>query len=131
MTSLDTNILVRYLLNDDPQQGKNALTLLSSSEEFTAPISVLLELVWILEVNDCTREEILKGVRHILGLPNFKMKELEAITYAIRWYEGGMDFGDALHLSLSARDERFVTFDRSMETMARKMATFPPVYLEK
>ena len=131
MTSLDTNILARYLLNDDPRQGKVALALLSSSDEFTAPVSVLLELVWVLEVNDCTREEILRGLRHILGLPNFSMKEMEAVMYALRWYEGGMDFGDALHLSLSARDERFVTFDRALEKMARKVGAFPPVQLRR
>ena len=131
MIALDTNILARYLLNDDPRQGKLALALLSSSQAFTAPVSVLLELSWVLEVNDCTREEILKGMRHILGLPNFTMKEMEAVTYALRWYEGGMDFGDALHLALSARDERFVTLDKSMQKLARKLGAFPPVESRK
>ena len=131
MTALETNILARYLLNDDARQGKVALTLLSSSDEFTAPVSVLLELVWVLEVNDCTRDEILRGLRHILGLSNFKIKETEAVVYALRWYEAGMDFGDALHLSLSARDERFATFDKSMEKAARKVGVFPPVHLKK
>jgi len=131
MIALDTNVLARYLLNDDPRQGKVALALLSSSGEFTAPVSVLLELVWVLEVNGCTREEILKGLRHILGLPNVTMKEMEAVVYALRWYEEGMDFGDAMHLALSARDERFVTLDKPMEKMARRLGAFPPVELKK
>jgi predicted nucleic-acid-binding protein len=125
MIALDSNILARYLLNDDPRQGKAALALLSGSGEFTAPTSVLLELVWVLEVNGCTRDEILKGLKHVLGLPNFAVKELEAVLYALRWFEGGMDFADALHLALSARDDRLVTFDKSLDRTARKLGVFP------
>lgn len=131
MIALDTNILARYLLNDDLRQGKAALALLTGPGEFTVPPSVVLELVWVLEVNGCTRDEILKGLRHLLGLPNFTAKELEAVLYALRWFEGGMDFGDALHLALSARDERLMTFDRSLERTARKLGAFPAVELRR
>ncbi|MFN0318015.1 MAG: type II toxin-antitoxin system VapC family toxin [Burkholderiales bacterium] len=129
MISLDTNLLVRYLLNDDAEQGKIASALLSGSSTVTAPVSVLLELAWVLEAYDCTREEIAKGFRHILGLPNFIVREIEAVGYALRWFEGGMDFADALHLALSAKDEQFATFDRALEKRAKKLGAFPAVTL--
>jgi predicted nucleic-acid-binding protein len=127
MIAVDTNILARYLLNDDRAQGKAAAALLASGETLTAPVSVLLELVWVLEANDCSRGEISKGLHHILGLPRFQVRELEAVGYALRWYEGGMDFADALHLALSAKDERFITFDRGLAKRAVKVGAFPKV----
>jgi predicted nucleic-acid-binding protein len=129
MIALDTNILARYLLNDDAKQGKTAAKLLSSDNVFAVPISALLELAWVLQANDCSRAEILKGLRHVLGLPNVYVRELETIGYALRWYEGGMDFADALHLAMSGKDERFVTFDRALQKQARKLGAFPPTVL--
>lgn len=45
MIALDTNVLARYLLNDDPKQANAAAALLRKQETFTAPITVILELV--------------------------------------------------------------------------------------
>ncbi len=127
MIALDTNILVRLLLNDDAAQCKQARELLSRSEIYTAPTTVMLELVWVLESEDFSRDEILQGLRTLLGLPNFKPKSLDALCYAIKWYESGMDFGDALHLALSAGDEAFVTFDKAFGKVATKYDITPAV----
>ena len=127
MISLDTNILTRFLLNDDPVQFKLACDLLARPNDYTAPPTVLLELVWVLESYDCTRPEILQALRMLLGLPNFKPKSFEAICYAVNWYEAGMDFGDALHLALSAGDEAFATFDKTLGKMASQNGIAPQV----
>ncbi|RZT03957.1 hypothetical protein SAMN05216319_4265 [Duganella sp. CF402] len=58
MISLDTNILARYLLNDTPSQAIIAQQLLER-EPFTVPITVFLELAWVLESLGSTRGEIL------------------------------------------------------------------------
>jgi predicted nucleic-acid-binding protein len=129
MISLDTNVLARYLLNDEPIQAKAAMVLLSRPDVYSVPASVVLELVWVLEANDCDRSEVLRGLRHLLGLPNLQVRELESIGYAIRWYESGMDFADALHLALSSKDERFVTFDRALARRAEKIGAFPTIEL--
>lgn len=127
MIALDTNILARFLLKDDEKQYRTAVSLLQKTQEYTAPPSVLLELVWVLEVNDCTRDEIVKGLRALFGLPNFKPMAFEAMAYALRWYEAGMDFGDAVHLALSAETDGFATFDKALGKQARKSGAFPPV----
>ncbi len=127
MIALDTNILARYLLNDDAGQAEAATRLLSQKQTFTAPPTVLLELVWVLKVNGCTREEIAKGLRLLFGLPNFKPKEFEALCYALQWFEQGMDFGDALHSALSAADEAFCTFDKALGKHAKSCAAMPKV----
>lgn len=74
----------------------------------------MLELVWMLTVNGCAREEIAQALRLLLALPNFGPKEFEALCYATRWYEEGVDFGDAQHMALSAGDEGFCTFDKPL-----------------
>jgi predicted nucleic-acid-binding protein len=127
MIALDTNILVRLLLNDDAAQCKQARDLLNRPAIYTAPPTVILELVWVLESEDFSRDEILQGLRTLLGLPNFKPKSFEALCHAIKWYESGMDFGDALHLALSEGDEAFVTFDKAFGKVATKYDTTPAV----
>ncbi|NOU00449.1 MAG: type II toxin-antitoxin system VapC family toxin [Gallionella sp.] len=127
MIALDTNILVRLLLKDDVAQFKQAHELLSRSEIYTAPITVMLELVWVLETEDFSRDQILQSLRTLLGLPNFKPKSFEAVCQAIKWYEAGMDFGDAMHLALSAGDEVFVSFDKVFCKIATQHDTAPAV----
>lgn len=127
MISLDTNILARYFLNDDPKQAKSATALLSKKQDYTAPPTVILELVGVLRANGCEREEILKALKLLLGLPNFKPKQFEALCYAVHWYEQGIDFADALHLALSAGDQAFCTFDKALAKSSAKIGTMPTV----
>ncbi len=127
MIALDTNILARFLLKDDLAQFKLATELLSRDTICTAPPTVMLELVWVLESYDCMREEIVLALHTLLGLPNFKPKSFEALCHATRGYEAGMDFGDALHLALSVEDDSFVTFDRALGKLATGRDVAPPV----
>lgn len=127
MIALDTNVLARFLLKDDPAQHAAAVRLLSGPRDCTAPPTVLLELSWVLKVYGCTSAEIAKGLRLLLGLPHFKPIEPDALAYALRWFEAGMDFGDALHLALSAGHDRFMTFDKAFDKLAGELGAFPPV----
>lgn len=131
MIALDTNILARFLLNDDAAQFKQARDLLALPANYTAPPTVLLELVWVLESYECTRPEVVQALRMLLGLPNFKPKSFEAVCYAANWYEQGMDFGDALHLALSADDEAFATFDKALGKVAAQNGIAPEVRVLK
>src|SRR5258705_6321282 len=121
MIAIDTNILARYLLNDEFEQSRAAARLLGGRELIDVPLSVWLELVWVLEVNGCSKPEIIKGLRHIIGLPSIRPRTLGVFLFALRWYEEGMDFGDSLHLAMSAGNERFVSFDKAVTRMAAKI----------
>jgi len=131
MIALDANILARYLLNDSTAQADLAEKLLHGTEACTASITVFLELVWVLESCDCDcdceRAEIAKSIRLLCGLENFKPQNLDALAYAIHWYEGGMDFGDAVHLALSAKEIGFKTFDKAFVKAAKNVAAYPTV----
>ena len=92
MIAVDTNILARHLLTDDRKRAGLAITLLEGRAKFTAPPTVILELVWVLESYDCTRADVAGGLRLLFGLPNFKPKESEALWFALAYYEQGTGF---------------------------------------
>ena len=123
MIALDTNVLARYLLRDDETQFQQASKRIASDAIYTAPITVILELVWVLRANGCEREDILKALRLLLGLPNFKPMEFESLCYALGWYEQGLDFADALHLALSTKQEKLLSFDKSLIAQSAKAST--------
>jgi predicted nucleic-acid-binding protein len=126
MLSLDTNILARYLLNDTRAQSIAAEELLLH-QECTAPVTVFLERVWVLESNGYKRNEITGALRLICALENFTVQSPEVMDLALSWYEQKMDFADSLHLALSTQADRFVTFDKSFVKVAQRMTTVPQV----
>jgi predicted nucleic-acid-binding protein len=125
--ALDTNLLARLLLGDDAAQHARVKALLRTDQVFTAPITVMLELVWVLEANDCTPAEIERGLNLLLGLANFRPKQADALREALRGYAQGLDFADALHLALSAGDETFVSFDKALARKAARLGIAPRV----
>lgn len=127
MIALDTNLLARLLLRDDAAQHARAKALLQTDQVFTAPVTVLLELVWVLEAHDCSPAEIERGLRLLLGLHNFKPAQADAVLTALRAYAQGMDFAHALHLATSAAHEAFMTFDKAFVRKAAKLGLGPRV----
>jgi predicted nucleic acid-binding protein len=127
MIALDTNILARLLLRDDEQQYRKALQLLDDGRDYTAPPTVILELVRVLGSYNVSRTDIAQSLRGLLGLPNFKPHQSAEITAAVSLYEAGLDFADALHLALSDGEDALLTFDTRFAARAERLATTPPV----
>lgn len=65
MIALDTNILARYLLGDEPAQAKAAATLLAEEKDFTVPPTVMLELVWVLPRRHCQGGAFAAGIAQL------------------------------------------------------------------
>jgi len=129
MVVIDTNLLLRYLLNDDAGQARRAQRLLESSSQVTVTPTIVLELVWVLECSDCSRAEIAAALRHVLGLPNMRVANEAAFYRAVQWFEQGLDFADALHLGLSPANATMATFDRDFVARAKRIEAFPAVVL--
>ncbi len=83
----------------------------------------------MLESCDCERNDIAKSIRLLCGLENFKPQNLDALAYTLHWYEGGMDFGDALHFAMSAKESAFKTFDKAFIKSAQTQGAHPEVEL--
>lgn len=60
-----------------------------------------------------------------------KTWQIDAIAYVLHWYEGGMDFGDALHLAMSAKESTFNTFDKAFVKCALALDAYPVVELPR
>jgi len=129
MIVVDTNLLLRYLLNDDAAQAKRAQRVLESSPLVSVTPTIVLELVWVLECSDCTRTEIVGALRHVLGLPNMRLPNAAVFYRAIQWFEQGLDFADALHLALSPAAATLMTFDKDFVGKAKRVDAFPSVML--
>ena len=128
MIALDTNVLARILLEDDPDQVRRARRLLAEEDAtFWVPVTVVLELTWVLRTSGLARDAVTGAVRGLLALPRMRFQSPDALAAAVRWGEAGMDFADALHLALSGKAERFVTFDEGLVKQARKEGTRPAV----
>jgi predicted nucleic-acid-binding protein len=123
MIAVDTNILVRYAVKDDPEQTVVATDFLGTHRCFILK-TVLLELVWVLGSSRgyaLARQVVVERIRHILGLPEMIVQDPEHVGLAMDWYEAGMDFADALHLASNERVEAFATFEKKILTKATQL----------
>ena len=129
MIALDTNVLARLLLQDDAAQYKRAKTLFETRQVFTTTVTVMLELVWVLESRNVVPEKINMALNALMNLPNFKPERADALREALRNYKNGMGFADALHLALSDGQEKFLTFDKAFVRRAKQLDLSPQVLL--
>jgi len=128
LIALDTNILARYLLDDEPAQARAARRLLAEAKsEYWIPVTVVLELAWVLRKADAPRRLVMERLRDLLSLRNVRAQNADLVFQALRWAAQGMDLADALHLVLSGKAERFATFDEALVKQARKLGVQPPV----
>lgn len=129
MIEVDTNILVRYITKDDPQQTQVATDFLEANQCMVLH-TVLLETVWVLGSKQgygWGRSEIIERIRLALGLPNIAVQRPGAAHQALAWYESGMDFADALHLANSGG--QFATFDQRLSDKANQLQAWQTVIL--
>ena len=112
MRAIDTDILVRYLTGDDPEQAARARAAVDAGPVF-ASTTVLLESEWVLRsVYGFAGREMAAALRGFAGLPGVSVENPALLAEALVRTEGGMDFADALHLGAAAGCEAMLTFDR-------------------
>jgi predicted nucleic-acid-binding protein len=126
MVTLDTNVWVRYLTNDDELQAQRALNLLEHSDAVYLPKTVLLELEWVLRAAYRIKPaDIHRSLLHILRLPMVIAESITQMEAALEFYAEGYDFADGLHLAGSDMAQMLYTFDERF-TQKGKHA-IPPV----
>jgi predicted nucleic-acid-binding protein len=122
MISIDTDVLVHLLTNDDPVQARRAAEIMESADIYI-PKTVMLETEWVLRYTyEIDKARIMKGFQKLLGLWNAKFEDLPSVALAISWYGYGIDFADALHLASSREAEEFATFDNSFANKAKRIS---------
>jgi len=123
MIAVDTNVLVRLLTEDDPDQAKRAAKLFGENEIFI-PKTVMLETEWVLRhAYGIDKKCILGAFQRLMGLSNVKIEDHQTISVAVSWYNKEFDFADALHLASSRDAEEFATFDKSLLRKAGQVSS--------
>ena len=123
MTGLDTNVLVRYLTQDDPAQARKAARAIEEraqeGEEFYITGIVLCELVWVLdEAYGYSRGKIQQALEAILRTQQFRFENKDHLWQALGDYrDGKADFADYLIGRVAARSgcKETLTFDQSLK----------------
>ncbi|MBU4459836.1 MAG: PIN domain-containing protein [Verrucomicrobia bacterium] len=120
MKAVDTNVLARFLVNDDPRHGAVVRAMIVAAERSRTPLGVsmqvLLELSWLLlNVYRRPREQVVDAVAGLVTCPAFSFERPGLVAEFIqRARRETMDLADIL-IGLCARDsgyETVLTFDK-------------------
>lgn len=121
MLAIDTNVIVRYLVNDDIAQAAKAKRLIDNNDTFVCT-SVLLETQWVLcSAYGFSAQDCLKALSGFAGLPRVTLEDAPAIANALDWAAKGLDFADGLHLAKAGNCEEFVSFDQTFAKTANAL----------
>ena len=121
MIGIDTNVLVRYLSQDDPKQSAVASRFIegglsAGNPGFVSTIT-LCEIAWVLaESYGADRKRIRQVVESLLATKQLVIEQSELVWKALRAWEGvPADFSDALigQFVIAHGGEKTVTFDRT------------------
>ena len=120
MIGLDTNVLVRYLAQDDRAQAAAATTLIENRCSIESPgfvgLLVLADVVWVSESSyGASRTEVAEIVKRILSIRQLVVQDAEVVWQALRQFESGRaDFAACvIHRSAEAAGcDKAMSFDR-------------------
>ena len=120
MTGLDTNVLMRYLLQDDPKQARQVNQIidrqLSEQNPGSVNLATILEIVWVLRsLLKQSPSEIATHLEHLLAADSLEVQnEQQVFEAAFALKRGTGEFEDALIGALNAWAgcSHTLTFDR-------------------
>lgn len=118
MIGLDTNVLVRYIMQDDPKQSPKATEIVESLDGvgsgYVTLVSIV-ELVWVLGASyDLSRSQVAQALDGIIRTKQFRIEGADQVIRALRVFKAGKsDFADCLieRSANSAGCEKTITFD--------------------
>ena len=122
MIAVDTNVLVRFLVEDDPRQSRRAAALIEravrNEEEIFLSEIVLCETVWVLgSAYGFSRDQVVETLTGLLRARNLAFESKDRLFRAVEAYARGRgDFADYLireHARSAGRAE-VLTFDRPL-----------------
>ena len=123
MIGLDTNVLVRYMAQDEPKEAALATRLieeeLSAAEPGFISLVVLVELCWVLKrLYSASAGELVAAVEDLLNTPRFQLDRRDVVAATVQFLKAGegakAGFVDALIAQLAAAQgcSHTVSFDK-------------------
>jgi predicted nucleic-acid-binding protein len=122
MIALDTNVLVRYLVEDDARQTALAAALIAKAvkrdERLYVADIVVCETVWVLRISyQVSRAEIARTLRQLFRARHLEFRAVDQLVRALDQYESGTgDFADyCIHEDARAAGcDSVATFDKAL-----------------
>lgn len=119
MIGLDTNVLVRYIMQDDAKQSPKATKIIEALDgiEQSGYVTLvsIIELVWVLGVSyELTHAQVAQALDSLLRAKQLKIENADQVIRALRVFNvGKSDFADCLieRSANSAGCEKTITFD--------------------
>lgn len=120
MPALDTNVLVRYVVQDDSGQLAAAKRLIgrcvAEGQSLFVPVTVTLELEWVLRASfGYVKDDVLQALSNLFSAAELTFESERALEVALQLYrEDSADFADCLHIALAteAGEQPLWTFDK-------------------
>jgi predicted nucleic-acid-binding protein len=101
MIGLDTNVLVRYIMQDDAKQSPKATRLIESltpEQPGFVPLVAVVELVWVLSASYAlSRAQVAQALELLLRGKELIVEKADGVLLAVRRFQAGeADFADCL-----------------------------------
>ena len=114
MIRIDTNYIIRYLVNDNIKMADIAEEILTTKKVFIAN-EILAEVVYVLlGVYEISKEDISNQLLELINFENISVSNYEIINKALKIFKTkNLDFVDCLLCSYSNQDE-IITFDKKL-----------------
>jgi predicted nucleic-acid-binding protein len=122
MTYVDANVILRYLLDDDPVLSPEAIVRLDGLDEKHSGIEVVAELVYVLAgVYQIPRIEISETLTRFFENDSWKLHRKDAVLESIKIYgQLSIDYVDAFLVALHRlADMEILSFDRRVRRLTR------------
>lgn len=116
MIAIDTNVLLRYLIEDDEAQAKKAKELINGDQKVLVTDIVITETIWVLKGKryQLNKEKIVDVIHSLFAEPNIKFEDDQAVWCALKDYVSAApikvkgktkqaDFPDALIVNKAKR----------------------------
>lgn len=120
--TVDANILVRAVVQDDRKQARVAATLLKDADLIAVPLPCLCEFVWVLRrVYGLNQADVHAALQALLAVGNVAVNR-PAVDAGLASLEAGGDFADGI-IAFEGQwlgGETFVSFDRKAVALLAK-----------
>jgi len=119
--TVDTNILVRAAIHDEPQQSRVAARVLHDAETIAITVPALCEFVWVLSRGyKRTIADIVSSIRHLIDSASVVV-DRPVVDAGLAVLEAGGDFADGVIAFEGRRlgGDIFVSFDRHAVSLVR------------
>jgi predicted nucleic-acid-binding protein len=116
MIAIDTNVLLRYLLDDDAQQSQKAKKLINGQQTVLITDVVLTKTIWVLKGKryQVSKDNIVDVIHALFAEPNIQFEDAQAVWCALKDFVNAApikvkgkvkqaDFPDALIINKAKR----------------------------